>query len=117
MNSYWTEDDVLEKRLFDVLFYDDVRELGPLYNATKIVYAGEMGTGEDRPFARQDAAADRRGNACDIVLDGPQLAGVNPPLKGHQRQHQRRGSQKQSSLNPHVSLQHGVYAQGVRARK
>jgi len=45
VNSYWTEDDVLEKRLFDVLWDDDVRELGPLYNATKIVYAGEMGTG------------------------------------------------------------------------
>ncbi len=46
VNSYWTEDDVLERRLFDVLYFDDVRELGPLYNATKIVYAGEMGTGQ-----------------------------------------------------------------------
>jgi len=45
VNSYWTEDDVLEQRLFDVLWDNDVRELGPLYNATKIVYAGEMGTG------------------------------------------------------------------------
>ncbi len=45
VNSYWTEDDVLEKRLFDTLWDDDVRELGPLYNTTKIVYAGEMGTG------------------------------------------------------------------------
>ncbi len=45
VNSYWTEDDVMEKRLFDVLWDDDVRELGPLYNTTKIVYAGEMGTG------------------------------------------------------------------------
>ncbi len=45
VNSYWTEDDVLEKRLFDVLWDDDVRELGPLYNTTKIVYAGEMGSG------------------------------------------------------------------------
>jgi subtilisin-like proprotein convertase family protein len=46
VNSYWTEDDILERRLFDVLYYDDVRELGPLYNAAKIVYAGEMGTGQ-----------------------------------------------------------------------
>jgi len=45
VNSYWTEDDILEKRLFDVLWDDDVRELGPLYNTTKIVYAAEMGTG------------------------------------------------------------------------
>ena len=45
VNSYWTEDDVLEKRLFDVLFFDGIRELGLLYNATKMVYLGEMGSG------------------------------------------------------------------------
>jgi len=45
VNSYWTEDDVLERRLFDVLFADYLRELGPCYNLTKYYYKQEMGSG------------------------------------------------------------------------
>lgn len=45
VNSYWTEDDVLEKELFGVLYDDYIRELGPAFNQTRVRYAGLMGTG------------------------------------------------------------------------
>ena len=45
VNSYWTEDDVLERRLFDVIYWDGIRELGPFWDATRMVYLGEMGSG------------------------------------------------------------------------
>ncbi|MCK4871107.1 MAG: hypothetical protein KAS72_00110 [Phycisphaerales bacterium] len=45
VSSYWTEDDVLEKVLFDVIYDDGVRELGPCFNATRVEYAAQMGTG------------------------------------------------------------------------
>lgn len=45
VNSYWTEDDVLQRRLFDVLYSDYIRELGPAFNQTRVNFAAEMGTG------------------------------------------------------------------------
>ncbi|MFH1419462.1 MAG: C25 family cysteine peptidase, partial [Planctomycetota bacterium] len=48
VNSYWTEDDVLEKKLFDVIYdgaYGGALELGPVWNATRARYLAAMGTG------------------------------------------------------------------------
>lgn len=45
VTSYWTEDDVLQKRLFDAFYKDYVRELGPAINHTRVQYAAQMGTG------------------------------------------------------------------------
>ncbi len=48
VNSYWTEDDVLEKRLFDSIYdtNDTVQpEVGPVWNDTKMRYVAQMGTG------------------------------------------------------------------------
>jgi len=44
VNSYWTEDDQLEKDLFRVLFDDDIREIGPCWNAALMRYLAAMGT-------------------------------------------------------------------------
>jgi hypothetical protein len=46
VNSYWTEDDVLEKRWFDSIFDadDDVpSEFGPTFNDTRMRYLAQMG--------------------------------------------------------------------------
>ncbi len=47
VNSYWTEDDILEKRLFDVIFDDDpnavVKESGPIFDETKMRYLAHFG--------------------------------------------------------------------------
>jgi len=48
VNSYWTEDDVLEKRLFDSIFDegDDVPpRLAPVWNDTRMRYLSQMGSG------------------------------------------------------------------------
>ncbi|UCE59357.1 MAG: hypothetical protein JSU63_18185 [Phycisphaerales bacterium] len=48
VNSYWTEDDILEKRLFDTIFDadDDVpAEVGPVQIETLLRYVQEMGSG------------------------------------------------------------------------
>ncbi|HNQ24448.1 MAG TPA: C25 family cysteine peptidase [Phycisphaerae bacterium] len=45
VNSYWTEDDVLEKKLFQVIYADGIREIGPCWNAAKMRYLTEMGSG------------------------------------------------------------------------
>jgi hypothetical protein len=48
VNSYWTEDDVLEKRLFDSIFDegDDVPDrVGPVWNDTRMRYLTQMGSG------------------------------------------------------------------------
>jgi hypothetical protein len=48
VNSYWTEDDVLEKRLFDAIYdeEDDVlSEVGPVWNDTLLRYLAQMGSG------------------------------------------------------------------------
>ena len=95
VNSYWTEDDVLEKRLFDVLWWDDVRELGPLYNATKIVYAGEMGTGsttrryfemynhmgDPATFISYGIAALRVSPTSSLIAEGPEGGPFAPTSK------------------------------------
>ncbi|MCP4246639.1 MAG: hypothetical protein GY778_06290, partial [bacterium] len=48
VNSYWTEDDILEKRLFDVI-YDDgdnvPSEVGTVWNETRMRYLAQMGSG------------------------------------------------------------------------
>ena len=49
VNSYWTEDDVMERRLFDSI-YDDtdpvVAEAGPVWNDARMRYLAEMGSGQ-----------------------------------------------------------------------
>jgi len=48
VSSYWTEDDVLEKRLFDAIYdaEDDVpAQFGPVWNDTRMRYLAEMGSG------------------------------------------------------------------------
>jgi hypothetical protein len=48
VNSYWTEDDVLEKRLFDAIYdaEDEVpAEIGPVWNDTRMRYVAQMGAG------------------------------------------------------------------------
>jgi hypothetical protein len=48
VNSYWTEDDVLEKRLFDSIYDEDdsvVPEAGPVLNDAKMRYLAQMGSG------------------------------------------------------------------------
>lgn len=46
VNSYWTEDDVLQKTLFSVFYDDYIRELGPAFNQTRVRYAAQMGSNE-----------------------------------------------------------------------
>jgi hypothetical protein len=46
VTSYWTEDDILEKRLFDSIFDDGddvVAEIGPVWNDTKMRYLAYFG--------------------------------------------------------------------------
>ncbi len=48
VNSYWTEDDVLEKRLFDAIYDTDdevVAEVGPVWVETLMRYLEQMGSG------------------------------------------------------------------------
>jgi hypothetical protein len=45
VNSYWTEDDVLERVLFDIIYDTGVREVGPCWNATRMEYLAQMGSG------------------------------------------------------------------------
>jgi len=46
VNSYWTEDDQLERSLFQTLFDDDIREIAPCWNAALMRYLAVMGTGQ-----------------------------------------------------------------------
>ena len=48
VTSYWTEDDVLERRWFDAIYdaEDDVpSEFGPVFNETRMRYLAQMGSG------------------------------------------------------------------------
>ncbi len=48
VNSYWTEDDVLEKRLFDAIYdeEDDVpAQVAPVWNDARMRYLAQMGSG------------------------------------------------------------------------
>ena len=48
VNSYWTEDDILEKRLFDAIFDDGQpevkKEVGPIFNEAKVRYLAYFGS-------------------------------------------------------------------------
>ena len=47
VNSYWTEDDILEKRLFDSIYDEDDEvpaEVGPVWNDARSRYIAEMGS-------------------------------------------------------------------------
>ena len=47
VNSYWTEDDVLEKRWFDAIYDEDddvPMEFGPTFNDCRVRYIAEMGS-------------------------------------------------------------------------
>jgi len=46
VNSYWTEDDQLERCLFQTLYDDDIREIAPCWNAALMRYLAVMGTGQ-----------------------------------------------------------------------
>ena len=43
VNSYWTEDDILEKRLFDVIFTEGVRAFGPATLRAKQLFLAHFG--------------------------------------------------------------------------
>ena len=46
VNSYWDEDDILQKRLFDAIFDEDddvVCEVGPIYNEAKMRFLAHYG--------------------------------------------------------------------------
>ncbi len=46
VNSYWTEDDILQKKLFDAIFDDTdavTAEVGPILNETKMRYLAHFG--------------------------------------------------------------------------
>ncbi|MBX3396782.1 MAG: proprotein convertase P-domain-containing protein [Phycisphaerae bacterium] len=45
VNSYWTEDDVLQRTLFSVLFDDYIREIGLSFNQARARYLTQMGAG------------------------------------------------------------------------
>ena len=45
VNSYWTEDDILEKRLFDVIYLNDIREVSPAWQAGMLLYLDHFGAG------------------------------------------------------------------------
>jgi hypothetical protein len=43
VNSYWTEDDILQKRLFDAIYLDDIREVSPAWQAGMLLYLDHFG--------------------------------------------------------------------------
>ncbi|MHC4219278.1 MAG: C25 family cysteine peptidase, partial [Planctomycetota bacterium] len=45
VNSYWTEDDILQKRLFDVIYLDDIREVSPAWQAGMLLFLDHFGSG------------------------------------------------------------------------
>jgi len=45
VNSYWTEDDVLEKKVFVSLYDDGIREVSPCWQAALMHYLNDMGAG------------------------------------------------------------------------
>jgi len=97
VTSYWTEDDVLQRRLFDILYHDYVRQLGPLFNLTKMVYAAQMGAGPvtrryfemynlmgDPSLPIPDAKETLRVTPGDgLVAAGPQGGPFDPPSKNY----------------------------------
>ncbi len=50
VNSYWDEDDIMERKMFDLLYDSSMRELGPLLNATKIACDPYFGEWDQRYF-------------------------------------------------------------------
>ncbi len=43
VNSYWDEDDILERRLFDAMFIDDITRITPMFDQAKIYLANYYG--------------------------------------------------------------------------
>ncbi len=44
VNSYWDEDDILERRLFKAMFEDDLTKITPMFNKAKIYLVNHYGT-------------------------------------------------------------------------
>ncbi|MCK4341204.1 MAG: hypothetical protein KAY37_05710 [Phycisphaerae bacterium] len=87
VSSYWTEDDILEKVLFDAIFDENqpevAKEAGPIYNETKLRYFAHFGdSGMTRRYFEMynlmgDPALAFPGQCSDagtIVLDSPKYA-------------------------------------------
>ena len=87
VTSYWTEDDILEKRLFDTIYDANqpsvAKELGPVILETKLRYLAHFGTGGStrRYFEMYnlfgDPAMSFPGNCSQtgtLVLDKPKYA-------------------------------------------
>jgi hypothetical protein len=43
VNSYWDEDDVLEKKIFESMFVDDLTQVTPMFDQAKIYFATHFG--------------------------------------------------------------------------
>jgi hypothetical protein len=43
VNSYWDEDDILEKKLFDAIYLDEIREISPAWQAGMLLYLDYYG--------------------------------------------------------------------------
>ncbi len=86
VNSYWTEDDIFQKKLFDAIYDDNdavVAEVGPVLNETKMRYLAHFGnvTNTRRYFEMYnimgDPALSFPGNCSEagqIQLDNPKYA-------------------------------------------
>jgi len=58
VNSFWNEDDIMERKMFDLLYDSDMRELGPLMNSTKIGCLGGFGQDARRYFEMYNLMGD-----------------------------------------------------------
>jgi hypothetical protein len=43
VNSYWDEDDVLEKKIFESMFVDDLTQITPMFDQAKVYFAAHYG--------------------------------------------------------------------------
>lgn len=76
VNSYWTEDDVLQRTLFSVLYDDYLRELGPAFNQTRVRYATQMGSGATT--RRYFEMYNLFGDPALLIADAEAALRVNP---------------------------------------
>jgi len=47
VSSWWTEDDILEKELFEAIYDDGIREVSPAWQAAFVEYEAHFGSGND----------------------------------------------------------------------